>query len=214
MRDPVSMSPDDALALFGFSARIPTSDEVKAVYRTLMKLWHPDKFQSEADIAIATEKAQRINEANCLLEEWLDTLPAHAKSHGTRDGFTEWTAANRGQARNTYQKREFTRGFPDDTAFEFFVRSSNIISAGYNRNTRKMYLKFHDNSVYEYCDVQPELFDQFMQTPSHGKFAHRQIYPERKYRRCEEPNRPYRADLVYSRLSDRYNSDPAFRISG
>ncbi len=208
------MSPDDALALFGFAGRIPTSDEVKAAYRALMKQWHPDKFQSEQDILIATAKAQRINEANCLIEEWLESLPVQGSHRGTRDDFDQWSTSNRDNTRRTYQRREFTTGFPDETAFEFFVRSSNIVSAGYNGNTRKMYLKFHDNSVYEYLDVPPELFQEFMQAASHGKFAHRQIYPNRKYRRCEEPNRPYRPDLVHSRISGRYNSDPGLRITG
>jgi DnaJ-class molecular chaperone len=208
------MTPDDALSLFGLSGRIPTSDEVKAAYRTLMKRWHPDKFQSEQDIATATAKAQRINEANCLLEEWLESRPEHDEPQGRSDSFSQWSTSSNERAHYTYKKRAFTPGFPDETAFEFFVRSSNIISAGYNGNTRKMYLKFHDNSVYEYLDVPPELFQEFMQAVSHGKFAHRQIYPNRKYRRCEEPNRPYRPDLVHSRISGRYNSDPGLRITG
>ncbi len=207
------MDTREALSLFEFTGRIPSSDEIKSTYRKLMKQWHPDRFQTEADVLAATKKAQAINEANCILEEWLESAPGQASGSSTSDD-CEGRSEFDGKSRDSYKKREFTPGFPDDTAFEFFVRSSHIVSAGYNPNTKKMYIKFDDTSVYEYCDVHRDLFDQFMQATSHGRFAHGHIYPHRKYRRCEEPNKRYRPEMIYSRMSGRYNADPAFRISG
>jgi hypothetical protein len=55
-----------------------------------------------------------------------------------------------------------------------------------------MYVEFADNAVYEYRAGPPEIFRAFLRAPSHGRYARANIYYSFRYRRCHEPNQPYR----------------------
>lgn len=51
-----------------------SSDEVKASYRQLVKVWHPDRFQGDDKLKLkATEKLKLINEAYHLLQGHFDS---------------------------------------------------------------------------------------------------------------------------------------------
>ncbi len=80
------------------------------------------------------------------------------------------------RTQHTYNRKSFTPGFPDPDVFEVFVKSSHIVSAGYNRTTATLYIKFDGNVVYSYIHVPESVFSAFMSAESHGKFAHRNIY--------------------------------------
>ena len=162
--------------------------EVKHAYRRLMRKWHPDRFQLPEDIFNATKRSQEINNAYEILTEHIGIY-----------GSVQISAA---QARRTspartaspchrYANRTFTPGLPDEIVFEVFVKSSHIVSAGYNPHSRKMYIKFDRGEVYEYSEVPRHVWDEFMMAESHGKYAHRFIYRTFSYRRCTEPNKPY-----------------------
>jgi DnaJ-class molecular chaperone len=45
---------------------------VKSAYKTLMKQYHPDKFQDAEKKQIATEVVKKLNEAYAELEKWLE----------------------------------------------------------------------------------------------------------------------------------------------
>ena len=68
--------------------------------------------------------------------------------------------------------------------FEVFVKSSNILSVGYSRETRILYIKFHDGTVYRYFGVQQGTFDELLGASSHGSYAHGNIYNRFRYERC------------------------------
>lgn len=56
------------------------------------------------------------------------------------------------------------------------VRSSAIGAIGYERETRRMYVDFHDSSpVYIFCEVPEAVFRQFVSAPSIGRFYHRHV---------------------------------------
>ena len=186
------MTYDEAAGILSFNEAVPARDSLKRAYRKLMLQWHPDRFRTPAEIAHATVMAQRINAAYELLSEYLDE-PWRRRLGGPEVGMgAEWFRQRQGNPRHTYRRRPFTPGFPDETVFEVFVRSSHIVSAGYSAGRRVLYIKFDGNAVYEYSDVPADVFEAFLRAPSHGQFANRNIYHAYRYRRCEEPNRPYR----------------------
>lgn len=58
-----------------------------------------------------------------------------------------------------------------------FVRvvSSNVDSIGYDDNSRTLYVAFKNGSRYFYTDVPKELYTQFLNAPSKGKFLNQHI---------------------------------------
>lgn len=157
---------------------------LKTAYRKLIRQWHPDRFSgSPQQFAEATEKAKLINVAYEYLSEFLEenggvycsiTQPVPRKTWSWSDI----------QPRRRYEGKTYTAGFPDPAVTEIFLRSSHIVSTGYNQSTRMLYIKFSGNSIYRYYDVPVEVFEAFLDAPSHGRFGHRYIYLKYHYERC------------------------------
>jgi hypothetical protein len=55
------------------------------------------------------------------------------------------------------------------------VSSSNIVSIGYDEQNEILEVEFKDGSVYQYYNVNKNIYDQFMEAPSKGKFLAYQI---------------------------------------
>ena len=67
------MNEDSIIAAFAILECEPgcSPDEVKASYRQLVKVWHPDRFHGDEKLKVkATEKMKAINEAYGLLESF------------------------------------------------------------------------------------------------------------------------------------------------
>lgn len=165
------------LSILGLNESASTA-ELKSAYRREILKWHPDKFHNDpANLPAATERAKEINVANeylCELHE-SGVLPRSTRrTNGQRSSQPQPQDTYRTQ--HTYNRKPFTPGFPDPGVFEVFVRSSHIISAGYNRTTQTLYIKFDEDVVYSYLHVPESVFAAFMAAESHGKFAHRNIY--------------------------------------
>ncbi len=63
------------------------------------------------------------------------------------------------------------------------VESSMIAAIGYNPDNQTLEVEFNDGNVYEYDDVEPEVYEEFMAADSHGRFFLANIrdnYPYRK----------------------------------
>ena len=127
----------------------------------------------------ATEHSKRINAAYEHLSELFEigSLP-HSKSRTNPTPSSKPQQTYRTQ--HTYNRKPFTTGFPDPNVFEVFVKSSHIISTGYDRITGTLYIKFEGNVVYAYLHVPESVFSDFLAAESHGKFAHRSIYQQYK----------------------------------
>lgn len=69
------------------------------------------------------------------------------------DGRPPGTVHHESRSTHTYRNRKFSPGFPDSTTFEVFMKSSNVLSAGYNPDRSVLYVKFHNGDVYEYEGV-------------------------------------------------------------
>lgn len=160
--------------------------ELKTAYRTLIRQWHPDRFGARPEaVSEATEKAKAINIAYEFLSELLEqnggryteraAIPTNRRWEGRRAG---------GQPTRSYQGKTYTVGFPDPTVTEVFLKSSHIISTAYNRRERTLYIKFIGAKTYRYFDVPADVFDEFVDADSHGKFASEFIYPRFRYERC------------------------------
>lgn len=166
-------------------AEVRISEEIlKKHYRRQISEWHPDRHVGEDACLIATERSKQINRAYEVLSELVEESGGEMfNASSSRD--REYAAQHR------YRGGHFTPGFPDETVLEVFVKSSHIVSTGYNSRELKLYIKFLGDRVYEYFAVPEEIFDGLVSAQSPGRFAHKNIYDVFRYRRCSEPNRPY-----------------------
>lgn len=60
------------------------------------------------------------------------------------------------------------------------VVSSNLVSAGYDESTQTLEVEFSSGMVYQYFNVEPSLYEQFLQAASKGAFLNtyiRSAYP-------------------------------------
>jgi hypothetical protein len=56
---------------------------------------------------------------------------------------------------------------------EFFpVESSNVAEIGYDGNDQELWVRFANGALYVYQNVPPDIWDQFVNAPSMGKFIH------------------------------------------
>lgn len=63
--------------------------------------------------------------------------------------------------------------------------SGNILKTTYFPNNQRLYIAFSRGHTYSYGNVSPELYEEFEDAESHGKFFHRKInnnnsHPARK----------------------------------
>jgi hypothetical protein len=71
------------------------------------------------------------------------------------------------------------------------VRSSNILSIGYDSLTRTLEVEFrcdstsHSGRIYHYLDVPPEIHRDLMSAESKGKFMHRNVMWAFRYQRLQ-----------------------------
>lgn len=155
-------------------------------YRKLISQWHPDRHPGNESIALI--KTQKINNAREILDEAYDrglvfqeqvTTSRHREPYETRQ-----TAARR------WKDSIYTPGFPDPNALEIFVKSSNILSFGYNASIKVLYVKYLSNVVYAYYDVPSNVYEGFLEAESPGRYRNTHVNHFR-YERLEEPNIPY-----------------------
>lgn len=66
-------------------------------------------------------------------------------------------------------------------AIMYDVESNNIKSIGWEDN--KLEVEFNSGSIYEYDDVPEDIYDEFINAPSKGKYFHRHIKYGYNYRR-------------------------------
>ena len=89
--------------------------ELKTVYRSLMKTWHPDKFQESAELKLeAEEKSKTIIEAYHFL---VSIAPETLKNTEAEYGIT---TANSGILDFEYKSQVLTVYFADGNAYEYF----------------------------------------------------------------------------------------------
>ena len=55
------------------------------------------------------------------------------------------------------------------------VDSAIIAAIGYNKESQDLYIRFNTGRIYKYSEVPPELYQQFEEAESQGKFFHQHI---------------------------------------
>ena len=61
------------------------------------------------------------------------------------------------------------------------VKSSNVISIGYDRNSGTLEIEFTGNTVYQYFEVPEHIYDELMAATSIGKFIAANIKGSYRY---------------------------------
>jgi hypothetical protein len=177
------MNIKEAILVLGLDIETPSIADVKKAYRIEQKKWHPDFHFEEPTLSEALENSKKINTAYEILTEQID-------EYGSINSAPSW-AYRDWKPNHRYQSRSFTPGFPDENVFEVFLKSSNVLSAGYNALEKRLFVKFLSNSVYEYYGVPEYIFEEFLSAESHGRYGNQNIFRSFRYRRCPESNKPY-----------------------
>lgn len=63
------------------------------------------------------------------------------------------------------------------------VKSSNILSIGYDDDELILEIEFKNNAVYHYYDVPYNVYNNLMNASSHGKYLISNIQDNYKYKR-------------------------------
>jgi hypothetical protein len=58
------------------------------------------------------------------------------------------------------------------------IKSSNIKAVGYSPKWQILIIKFNNDAIYQYNEVPPEMYKDFMEADSKGKYFHKYIKPE------------------------------------
>lgn len=61
------------------------------------------------------------------------------------------------------------------------VNSSMIASAGYNKKSKTLRIKFNSGELYEYYEVEPETFEALLNADSKGKYMRNYIIDSYEY---------------------------------
>ena len=131
----------------------------------MIKANHPDLFFGDhTKYASATERTKQLNLAFQYLSEHLEDIGGTFSFVPTRstEGVKQAQAKSAASPRYEYQGERYAEGFPDLSVTEIFLKSSQIISTGYNNSQRVLYIKFKGNRVYKYDDVPLSVFEKIL----------------------------------------------------
>ena len=119
--------------------------ELKTVYRSLMKTWHPDRFQdSEEDKLAAEEKSKAVIEAyHFLVSIAPETLNQTAAEYNT-------TTASSGILDFEYKGQVLKIQFSDGSAYEYFDVPKEVYRKLINADSPGRFARRHIFNSYVY----------------------------------------------------------------
>jgi DnaJ-class molecular chaperone len=119
--------------------------ELKTVYRSLMKTWHPDKFQESAESKLAAEeKSKHIIEAyHFLVSIAPETLNQSIEEYGN-------TTANSGILDFEYKSQVLKIYFSDDSVYEYFDVPKEVYRKLINADSPGRFARRHVFNSYVY----------------------------------------------------------------
>ena len=119
--------------------------ELKTVYRSLMKTWHPDKYQDSAEAKLeAEEKSKTIIEAyHFLVSIAPETLQQSAEEYNT-------TTVGSGILDFEYQQQVLKMYFADGSAYEYFDVPKEIYRKLINADSPGRFARRHIFYAYIY----------------------------------------------------------------
>lgn len=118
--------------------------ELKTVYRSLMKTWHPDKFsESHEDKLAAEEKSKTIIEAY----HFLVSIAPETRNQ-TLAGYS--VSTNSGILDYEYKSQILTVSFSDGTAYEYFDLPKAVYIKLVNADSPGRFARRHIFNTYVY----------------------------------------------------------------
>ena len=119
--------------------------ELKTVYRSLMKTWHPDKYQESAELKLeAEEKSKTIIEAYHFL---VSIAPETLKSTEAEYGIT---TANSGILDFEYKSQVLKISFSDGSVYEYFDVPKEVYRKLINADSPGRFARRHIFNAYVY----------------------------------------------------------------
>jgi hypothetical protein len=144
---------------------VKSEKQVKETYRRAIKRWHPDKYVSDEE---------KFREA---LEKIKDINLAYEYVSGALKGNLDLKKERQPVGRSA-------TGLPDNATLEIHLRSSRLLSAGYDYENNTLLLKFTNLNVYKFFGVPPTVFEELLTAHSHGRYAQQNIYSRFPYVCC------------------------------
>jgi curved DNA-binding protein CbpA len=118
--------------------------ELKTVYRSLMKTWHPDKFQEEADRVAAEEKSKTIIEAY----HFLVSIAPETREQSMAEYTVTTTTSN--IADFEYKSQVLTVSFLDGNIYEYFDVPKEVYRKLINADSPGRFARRHIFNNYVY----------------------------------------------------------------
>src|SRR5688572_17617925 len=63
------------------------------------------------------------------------------------------------------------------------VDSTDLVSIGYDPKTRTLEIEFKEDRIYQYQDVEPDIYERFTRTDSYGEYFYAHINKHYRYKR-------------------------------
>ena len=122
--------------------------ELKTVYRSLMKTWHPDKFQDSAEAKLeAEEKSKTIIEAyHFLVSIAPETLQQSAEEYSN-------TTAGSGILDFEYKQQVLKIYFADGNTYEYFDVPKEVYRKLINADSPGRFARRHIFNNYVYRSI-------------------------------------------------------------
>lgn len=159
--------------------RSATQKQIRIAYIREIKKWHPDKFAfNSKEHARATELCKKINEAYQLLKDYEPAAnshdhkvhdKAHSRTHERNERPKEPPKTEPQQKSSTY-----AGGFIE-------VDSSIVHAVAYKAETKTLIVEHRNRLFYEFYNVPPPVFMNFLLSESKGKFMMKHIWESYDY---------------------------------
>ncbi len=74
------------------------------------------------------------------------------------------------------------------------VESSDLVAIGYDAKTRTLEIEFKEGRVYQYVDVEPDVYERFTRTDSYGEYFYAHINKHYRYKRLNGKDQDPKAE--------------------
>lgn len=132
--------------LLGVDKEVQLS-ELKSIYRTLMKDWHPDKFQDNTEKSAAEEKSKAVIEAYHLL------VSVAPETHAQQlDQYTEVITVSK-IVDFKFKAQTLQVNFADGSSYEYFGLPHSVYNKFLNSDTPDRFARRHIYHSFTYRKV-------------------------------------------------------------
>lgn len=77
------------------------------------------------------------------------------------------------------------------------VKSSDIVAVGYDPKERVLEVEFQGQRVYQYQEVEPDVYERFMKADSYGQYFFASVNGRYRYQRVDEAGKPKPEAVVF-----------------